>query len=86
MLPRTGLAAVNSKPAADHSDKTYSGSRPNTEPRTRQNSWRHFWVHERPGRVELRDAGDQEFRFGLADSQSGSAATRPVSATNQKPG
>jgi hypothetical protein len=37
------------------------------------------------GRLELRGAGDQGFRFGPSDSQSGSAATRPVSATNQEP-
>ena len=33
------------------------------------------------GRVELRDAGDQGFSFGSADSRSGSVTTRPVSAT-----
>ncbi len=33
------------------------------------------------GRVELRGAGDHGFRFGSADSQSGSTATRRVSAT-----
>ena len=38
------------------------------------------------GRVELHGAGDQDFSFGLADSQSGSAATRPVSATLRRRG
>jgi hypothetical protein len=38
----------------------------------------------RTGRVELHGAGGQGFRFGPADSESGSAATRPVSATIRK--
>ncbi|MGO9822567.1 MAG: IS110 family transposase [Solirubrobacteraceae bacterium] len=33
------------------------------------------------GHVELRGAGDHRFCFGLADHRSGSATTRPVSAT-----
>ena len=42
-------------------------------------------LHSRTtGRVELHGAGDQRFRFGLADSESGSAATRPVSAILQR--
>ena len=34
--------------------------------------------------VELRGAGKSDSRFGLADTESGSAATRPASATLQK--
>jgi hypothetical protein len=34
--------------------------------------------------VELHGAGRSDFRFGLADSDSGSVATRPVPATLQK--
>jgi hypothetical protein len=37
-------------------------------------------------RVELHGAGESDFRFGLADSESSSAPTRPVSATIQKRG
>ena len=36
------------------------------------------------GRVELHGAGKQVFRFGLADGESGSAATGPAAATMQK--
>jgi hypothetical protein len=38
---------------------------------------------ERPGRVDLYPAGRRGFRFGLAGSESGSAAMRSVSATNE---
>jgi hypothetical protein len=34
--------------------------------------------------VERRGAGDQGFRFSLADSESGTAAIRPVSATKRE--
>jgi hypothetical protein len=36
------------------------------------------------GRVEPHGAGDQGFCFGLADSERGRAAIRPVSATQRK--
>src|ERR1700729_4095618 len=38
------------------------------------------------GRVELRAAGDQSYRSGQTDSESGSVAIRPVSATMGKRG
>jgi hypothetical protein len=36
------------------------------------------------GRVELHGAGNQGFRFGLADGESGSAATGPAAATKEQ--
>jgi hypothetical protein len=41
---------------------------------------------QKPGHLELDRAGDQGCCFGPADRESGSAATRPVSATKGKRG
>ena len=44
----------------------------------------HRRIHEPAAMSRSFGAGHQGFRFGLGDSQSGSGATRPVSATEEK--
>ena len=66
-MPMTGALASSPKHARVSPKPLIRDASASTNDRSRRASWRRR----------------SDFRFGLADSESGSAATRPVSATKQ---